>query len=158
MARKRMISPTIWEDPNFNNLTVTARLAFVGMISNADDDGYLRGDQRSLKRLVFGFDETLEDLMWYEAIKKYKNLHFYEVNGEIFCHLLNWDKYQAQRDDRRQASIYPVCTSCQAGDGQVTAEVSKLSKDKKVSKEVSGGYKKFLDAKKQIGKQIGKKI
>ena len=151
MARKRMISPTIWEDPAFNTLTITARLAFVGMISNADDDGYLRGDQRSLKRLVFGFDETLDDVMWYEALKKYKNVHFYENKGEIFCHLLNWDKYQAQRDDRRQPSTYPQCSICQADDGQVTAKVSKLSKG---SKQVSKGYEKFQEAKKTIGKPI----
>lgn len=150
MARKRMISPAIWEDPSFNKLAITSRLAFVGMISNSDDDGYLRGDVGSLKRLVFGFDESVEG-SWYKDIQTYKNLHFFEIDGEIFVHLLNWDKYQAQRDDRRQPSIYPKCVKCLAGDGQVTAEVSKLSKE---SKQVSKGYKKFQEAKKTIGKKI----
>lgn len=129
MARKRMIAPSIWEDPSFNSLGITARLAFVGMISNADDDGYLRGDYGSLKRLVFGFDIALDDMRWHQELMSYKNIHFFDVNGETYAHLLNWDKYQTQRDDRRQDSQYPKCVICQASDRQVPAE-DKLSKDK----------------------------
>lgn len=133
-----MISPNIWEDPSFNKLSRDARLAFVGCISNADDDGYLRGDVGSLKRLIFGFDAAEEEKNWYDELQKYKNLHFYEVDGEVYAHLLNWDKYQTQRDDRKQPSIYPKCVKCQADDGQVTAEVklSKLSKVSKSSREI----------------------
>lgn len=133
MARKRMISPTIWEDPTFNKLTRDARLVFIGCISNADDDGYLRGDFGSLKRLIFGFEEDGLS-SWYDEIKKYKNLHFFDKDGETYVHLLNWDKYQLQRDDRKQPSIYPKCDRCRADVRQVTAEVSKLSKEVKLSK------------------------
>lgn len=151
MARKRMISPIIWEDPTFNSLSIPGRLAFVGMISNADDDGYLRGDYGSLKRLIYGFDEKAgKD--WYQELQTYRNLHFFEVNGESFVHLLNWDKYQTQREDRRQPSVYPLCVVCQADVRQVPAEVSKLSKDK-LSKEVGKGRLKFLDSGKHL---IGK--
>ncbi len=128
MPRKRMINPTIWEDPSFNSLSRDARLAFIGCISNADDDGYLRGDFGSLRRLFFGFEEQGVSA-WYEELKVYKNLHFYEVNGEMFCHLLNWDKHQTQREDRRIKSVYPLCVICQSVDGQLPAEV-KLSKVK----------------------------
>ncbi|HYP29316.1 MAG TPA: hypothetical protein VE262_21575 [Blastocatellia bacterium] len=142
-----MITPTIWEDPEFNRLSIKARLAFIGLISNADDDGYLRGDYRSLRRLIFGFDDT-DDEQWLGELKTFKTLHFFEKEGEFFVHLLNWDKYQNQREDRRQPSSYPVCGKCQTSDGQVPAKVSKLSKDKEGSK----GYKKFLEAREQIGK------
>lgn len=134
MARKRMISPTIWEDPSFNKLSVKARLGFIGMISHADDDGYVRADNGSLKRLIFGFDNDI-DFLWIEELKTYKNLHFFENNDEIYAHLLNWDKHQTQRDDRKQASVYPECVICLTSDGHLPAEV-KLSKVSKLSKEV----------------------
>src|SRR5438105_2565321 len=108
MARKRMINPTIWEDPAFNKLSVKARLAFIGLISNADDDGYLRGDYRSLRRLIYGFEEK-DDEQWLPELKTFKNLHFFEKDDEVFVHLLKWDTHQLQRDDRRIPSIYPLC-------------------------------------------------
>lgn len=151
MARKRMISPTIWEDPGFNKLTRDARLLFIGMFSNADDYGYLRGDAGSLKRTVFGFDEVdLKEVQkWKDELGKLRSLHFYSDNGEMFAHFLKWHEYQIQQKDRLQASIYPECSTCLASDKQPLTEVSRLSK--KVS---SRGYKKFQDAKKQIGKTI----
>jgi hypothetical protein len=150
MARKRMISPTIWEDPEFNRLSVKARLAFIGLISNADDDGYLRGDYRSLRRLIFGFDDV-DDEQWLAELKQLDTLHFFEKNSESFVHMLNWEKHQNQRPDRRQPSVYPMCDKCPSNVRQMPAEVSKLSKE---SKEASKGYQKFLKAKQQIGKPI----
>lgn len=137
-----MLSPTIWEDPSFNTLSYQARVAFIGLISNADDDGFLRGDYKSIKRLVFGFDDN-DSKEWYEKLQGYKNLHFYEVNDEVYVHLVKWESYQTQRDDRKVASLYPPCPHCQAhdsevraDDGQLPAEVKlsqvKLSKDKLV--------------------------
>ena len=129
-----MLSPTIWEDPSFNTLSYQARIAFIGLISNADDDGYLRGDYKSIKRLVFGFDEN-DTRDWYEKLKNYKNLHFYTVNDEEYVHLVKWDSYQSQREDRRTPSTYPKCPHCQADDGQMLADDGQLPA--KVSKEVS---------------------
>lgn len=126
-----MIDPRIWEDPSFNRLSVQARLLFVGIISNADDEGYIRGDVGSLKRLIFGFDtfDPPEIQGWLEEVKNLKNVHFYEVSGEIYAHMLNWDKYQKQQKDRIQASAYPKCSICYASATQVPTEV-KLSKVK----------------------------
>lgn len=121
MARKRVIAPSIWEDPSFNKLSIVARLAFIGLISNADDDGYLRGECGSIKRLVFGFDEMTE-YDWYGELQNYKNLHFFEENGEEFVHIVKWEKHQVQREDRKVPSIYPKCPLCQADDGQLPAE------------------------------------
>lgn len=140
MARKRMISPNIWEDPTFNSISIGARLLFIGMISNADDDGYLRADGGSLKRLIFGFDRlTAEDVQDYLAeIEKFRSIHIYEVNGEKYGHFIKWKEYQVLRDDRRTASVYPLCVKCLTYDGQVPAE-DKVSKGKlrevKVSKD-----------------------
>ncbi len=133
MARKRMIDPHIWEDPAFNRLSRDARLLFIGMISNADDEGYVRGDTGSLKRLVFGFEEiTLQQIEgWLEELSHIKTLHFYVVDEEQYAHFLKWNEYQKQQKDRIQASTYPKCSKCVADDNQVITEV-KLSKEKLV--------------------------
>ena len=122
MARKRMISPTIWEDPSFNKLEFGARLLFIGMFSNADDQGYIRADTGSLKRLIFGFDdEIMSDLLqWVNTVKKMRSIHFYESKEELYAHFIKWDFYQKQREDRIQASSYPYCTTCPSFDGQVS--------------------------------------
>lgn len=127
MARKRMISPAIWEDPGFNKFSIGARLLFIGIISNADDEGYIRGELGSLRRLVFGFDDNISSELekWIDELKHFRNLHFYRVGDECFAHLLNWDKYQKQQRDRIQESEYPKCSICYAGGGQVRKEVSK---------------------------------
>lgn len=138
-----MIDPHIWEDPSFNKLSLQARLLFIGMISHADDDGYLRGDIGSLKRLILGFDEVSKEEIgnWlHEITISIKNIHFFEHNKEFYCHFLKWNYYQKQREDRMQASSYPLCTKCianvrqvpdkcQTSAGQLPAEV-KLSKVK----------------------------
>lgn len=147
-----MISPTIWEDPDFYNKSRNARLAFIGMVSNADDEGYIRGDYKSLRRLIYGFDDT-EDSAWYEEMKAFKNLHFYEVDGEMFGHFVKWHDHQIQQKDRILKTTYPkLCSNCLPLAKQPLKEVSKLSKE---SKQVSNrGYKNFQEAKNRIGKPI----
>lgn len=146
MARKRMISPTMWEDPGFNKLSVGARLLFVGMISHADDEGFIRADFGSLKRLVFGFDEAVTDLVfWFKEVQQFKNIHWYEYEGEQYAHFVKWDIYQKQQKDRIQASSYPSCSICVAGVKQVRKEVklSKLSKDKISKDNTSRDFEEF---------------
>src|SRR5690242_14360336 len=102
MARKRMLSPSIWEDPTFNTLSRDARLLFIGMISHADDEGYLRADVGSLKRLIFGFDDKIVEPLtrWLEELHGMRSLHFYENEGEKYAHFKKWDTYQKQQKDR----------------------------------------------------------
>lgn len=125
----------MWEDPTFNNFSIGARLLFVGMFSNADDEGFIRGDAGSLKRLIFGFDDNIKPELdgWLNEIRVAKNIHFYETEGETYAHFLKWDKHQKQQKDRIQLTQYPMCSICVASDKQVPTKV-KLSKGK-VSKD-----------------------
>ena len=146
MARKRMIDPHIWEDPGFNGLSLQARLLFIGMVSNADDYGYLRADAGSLKRLIFGFDDAVkkDDVAdWIVELCQLSNIHFYEVAGEYYAHFVKWDTYQKQQRDRLLDSVYPVCNICLAPAEQSLTEVKgskgKLEEVGKVKKsEVKG--------------------
>lgn len=146
MARRRMIDPTIWEDENFGKLNFAARVLFIGIVSNADDEGRLRASAPFLRSAVFVYDDiptgTVEGL-----IKKLNDqmpsVHFYKVGGNEYCHLTKWETYQNQRAERRTASSLPSCPQCgdimsdkgQTKDRKKSAQVKlskvKLSKDKK---------------------------
>ena len=39
MARKRDIDPSLWDHEELNALPIPARYLFIGIISNADDEG-----------------------------------------------------------------------------------------------------------------------
>lgn len=111
MARKRMINPTIWDDPNFVSMTNTAKLLFIGLFSNADDEGRIRGNPAYLKKTIFGYDNTsvkqVEKLR-NEVVDKMKNVMLYENKEEEFIALLEWGTHQKLRGDRIQPSDLPA--------------------------------------------------
>ena len=59
MARKRMISPNFWTDEKLGECTICERLLFMGLISNADDDGYGRANPKLIKSVIFPYDTDL---------------------------------------------------------------------------------------------------
>jgi len=110
MARKRMIDPGFWDDLTIASLSIPARLTFLGMISNADDEGRLEADPRYIKRAVFGFDEavTFPDVAEYlaEIERVCPNIQFYEVAGRLIASFRNWRRYQYIQ--KPQASRLPA--------------------------------------------------
>lgn len=96
MSRKRMIDPDIWDDSKFNQLDQAGKLIFIGMITLANDQGKLRADPRILKSKVFPYNNI--DLQNVEkAVQQIADLGmitYYEVAGEHFARLSNWNKYQ----------------------------------------------------------------
>lgn len=132
MARPRAIKPTIWEDQDFTSRSIGARLTWIGMFSNADDEGYILANFKNLRRLIFGFDEgaTITHLRgWMDELKAVSTIHFFEVEGEEYAHFIKWNDHQKQQKDRIQASAYPKCNKCLTDDKQMPTEV-KVSKDK----------------------------
>lgn len=105
-----MINPNIWDDPNFIKLSRDARLLFIGLFSNADDFGRLRGNAGYLRKTVFGYDDVkIEEVsMWREEVlNTMKHVVLYEVEEEEYLYLENWSKHQTLRQDRIQKSELP---------------------------------------------------
>lgn len=97
------------------------------MISNADDEGYVRADAGSLRRLIFGFDDVVskDDVQSYiDELQSMASIHFYDDSGEWYAHFTNWTKFQKLQKDRIQSSLYPMCSKCIADDKQVPTQVS----------------------------------
>lgn len=96
-ARKRMIDPGIWTSEDFSNLSMLARLIWIGLISNADDEGRGKANSAYLKSQLFPYDDELALKKIDNAlieIEKTMSIHFYEVEGKKYYQLTKWEKFQ----------------------------------------------------------------
>ena len=97
MPRKRMIDPGIWTSEGFAMLTYRQRLLFVGLVTQADDDGRGRAAPLTLKMTIFPGDEELrpqevgKDLI---AIGATDMATLYEAGGRRYYALTGWSRHQ----------------------------------------------------------------
>ncbi|MFQ5443008.1 MAG: hypothetical protein ACE5EK_00175 [Nitrospinales bacterium] len=107
MARERMIYPDMFTDSRFMDLSIQAKLLWIGLIVFADDHGRGRANLKVLKALIFtGHDidlatigENLGEISAKSMIKLYR------VGEENYYCLPKWLKYQKLRHPKN--SIYP---------------------------------------------------
>ena len=96
MARKRTIDPSFWTDEKLGECTIQERLLFMGLISNADDEGYGRANPKLLKSLIFPYDDLrASDLeKWLSHLGGLHIVALYEYNGQTYYNLPNFLKHQ----------------------------------------------------------------
>lgn len=108
MAERRMISKAISISEKVNSLSVFGRLLYTWMIPHADDFGRLPGSPVKVRALVVPMaDETIKDVE--QALKdmhKHGLIIWYEVDGERFIQITNFEKHQ-QGLHKRTPSKYP---------------------------------------------------
>lgn len=108
MARKRMISPEIWESSSFSKLSDFAKLVFIGLISNADDSGKGKANPSYIRSRLFPNDEDRRVTDIKKALSEIAlsmSITFYEVEGDSFYLLTNWSRWQ--KIDRPTPSKIP---------------------------------------------------
>lgn len=108
MARIRTIKPEIWLSAQVMNLSHSARLLFVGLITQADDDGRGSADARRLKAAIFGGDDcTAADVGdWLRQVEAQGLAILYsdDDHGALY-QLTGWQNHQSI--DRPRKSNYP---------------------------------------------------
>lgn len=108
MARKRMIDPSIWADDSFGRLSSDAQIMFIGLFSNADDEGRLPGDPKYLVATVFpykGITTPKAQKILSEIKEKMKSVTFYSVRSQP---LIQFEKFLIyQKINRPTSSKYP---------------------------------------------------
>lgn len=96
MARGRIISSTIWENPKFAALNRRQQLLLIGLITNADDQGRLRAHPNFVRSIVFPYSNisarTIEDDLG--RIAENKSILRYREEGQPYLQILNWWKHQ----------------------------------------------------------------
>jgi hypothetical protein len=110
VARKRDIDPSLWDHEELNALPIPARYLFIGIISNADDEGRLKGSPRYLKRLVYSYDDcvSVEQVRdWLQALTDQAHVCRYELGMDAYIHLPSWHRWQSI--NRQMVSKIPPC-------------------------------------------------
>ena len=108
MPRKRMIDPNIWVSEDFGKLSVLAKIVFIGMFSNADDEGRGRAKPVYLKSILFPYDEGIRVIdidKTLSEISSNMSVTFYSHDGNEYYVLDNWAKWQ--KVDKPTPSIIP---------------------------------------------------
>jgi hypothetical protein len=106
MARTRSVKPEFFDDPDVIDLSMPARLLFVGLWTQADRRGRLLDEPRRLKiRLMPGDDvdinALLDELVCAEMIARY------EADGRNVLCVLNFERHQ-QPHPRESESVLPA--------------------------------------------------
>lgn len=107
-----MIDPMIWQDEEFGALSSNAKLLFIGLFSNADDEGRIRANKAYLKSTIFMYDSLTPDQIENarnEVVNNMDTVQLYVVGGKEYIQLRNWNEYQKQHKDRIQESTLPAC-------------------------------------------------
>ena len=97
MARKRMLSPEIWESESFSSLSDFQKIVFIGLISLADDEGRGKANPSFIKSTLFPYDENrrvAEVKSALSQIARCTSTQFYNVNGSEYYLLTSWKKWQ----------------------------------------------------------------
>ena len=119
MARKRMIDPSIWSSFSFAELSSdTARLVFISLFSNADDEGRGIANPDYVSSITFPFDAHRRVADVSKALSEIAlktSTQFYQFEGRSFYQLTKWDKYQ--KIDRPSKSKFPPPLSVGEGGG-----------------------------------------
>lgn len=107
MARRRMIDPNFWQSEDVSKLTIRQRLLLIGLFSNADDEGKMRGNPAFVRSAVFPYEDfTLCDIEQdLNKIESIGSIQQYEVEESKYIRLINWKKFQ--RVDKPQSSVIP---------------------------------------------------
>jgi hypothetical protein len=109
MPRIRTLKPECWADEEFEGLSRDARLLFVGLVTQADDEGRQKAHPALLKGAIYPYDLDLgldEIEAWLGELQRARLVLRYEVEGRAFLHLRGWHKNQ--RIDRPQESKLPA--------------------------------------------------
>lgn len=110
MARIRTIKPEFFRSRSLAKCSRDARTTFQGLWAEADDAGRGIADARILKGSIWPLDDDLghEDVERHlHELADTGHIKFYEVDGERYYLIINWEKHQAAAY-RRGEPVHPA--------------------------------------------------
>lgn len=104
-----MLSKTISTSRKVNRLPDRATLLYTWLIPHSDDFGHLEGDPLSIKAKVVPMRQNTEQEVQQDLDLMVTNelIKFYEVRGERYIEIQNFDAFQTFRSDRPRRAEYP---------------------------------------------------
>lgn len=112
---RRMITSEIWFNEKVAKLPDAGRLLFIGIFSNADDDGRLKASAKFLKAHIFPYDvdksiELIKELR--DKCTQVGLIRLYTNGREEFLDIPGWSEHQIIRKDRYTPSKLPSFDDC----------------------------------------------
>src|SRR5262249_22117461 len=122
MPRIRTIKPEMLQHPKVGRLTDRQIRLWVGLITQADDEGRLVADAGQLRFLVFGYfpDVSEGDVNEaLEAIARVRLIQLYNVDDVRYAWIVGWKAHP--KIDRKTLSRLPPCALHRALDESSTS-------------------------------------
>ncbi len=94
--RIRTLKPELWQDEAVGEVSRDARLLFVGLITQADDKGRLRGDPRLIAAQLFPYDAPPPEQVeaWLAELDRVGLIQRYAHAGRPLICLPAWERHQ----------------------------------------------------------------
>lgn len=110
VARIRTIKPDFWTDEKVVELSMEARLFFIGSWNFADDNGNLQRSAKKLKMQIFPADAIdCEPII--QSLITHGLLSEYDVNGEKYLHINGFSDHQVINRPSKTALPKPESSS-----------------------------------------------
>lgn len=108
MARSRNIKPGFFRNADLVDLSMEARLLFIGLWTLADRDGRMEDRPKQIKMEIFPAENIDCDVLLND-IAKTGMLDRYEVDGKRYLHVVNFLKHQNPHRDEKASTIPAKC-------------------------------------------------
>lgn len=106
MARIRTIKPEFFTSLSNADLTIPARLTFIGLWTHADDEGRCVDDSRLIKAAIWPLERSVKAIESDLAeLEKGNKIHRYIVDSRHFLLITEWLTHQ--RINRPTPSKFP---------------------------------------------------
>ena len=107
MARIRTLKPSFWGDEKVADLSMSARLLLIGLISSADDEGRFLASHSAVVGYVFPHDTIPPARLkaWMDEVQASGIIQLYRVGQREYGVFPKWASHQ--KINRPQASSLP---------------------------------------------------
>ena len=91
-----MIDPAFWQSENVARLPIAVRYFFIGLFSNADDQGRMKAHPALIRSKLYPYDDiALDEIMgWLDLLADGDFVILYKADDKEYLQILNWWKYQ----------------------------------------------------------------
>jgi hypothetical protein len=97
VARQRVIHPGIWSDPVFGSLSDAEQVLYIGLFSNADDEGRIMAGAAYLKSVIWPHRDVSQrgvERIRDKVVSAFEQIELYSVKGVEYIAIKNFAAYQ----------------------------------------------------------------
>ena len=112
MARTRSVKPEFWDDEKLATVSRDARLTFIGLWTNSDDYGVVKGHPSWLKNTIYPYDDIrLADFQkWLKELESLCCIVPFSSNGEKYYYIKHFLKHQTINHPSKRINPEPPST------------------------------------------------